>query len=166
MRTRNIDSYQKKWQDKVNYLSELLSFLESQHPEGIALKKVAEKLDCSAQHVSQLFIKDDTKLSTIVKIVACYGYELHLFFPEKNYLYGDKPAPHRLFPDAGLLSGLANYINDSNMTANSVSNMTGLSFDIVNGALTKGDIKISNLYAITDALGINIYWQYEKIIDR
>lgn len=162
MRTRNVVSYKKKWQDKVNYLSELLSFLESQYPEGIAVQKVADRLDCTAQYVSQIFTKDDAKLSTVTKIAACHGYDLHLYFPERTYIFGDKPAPHRLFPGAGMLSGLANYINDSNMTANSVSKLSGLSFEVVNSALTKGDIMMSNLYAITDALGISIHWQFIK----
>ena len=162
MNTRKGSSYRKRWQSSVNYMSELLAFLERQHPEGVAVQKVAQRLGCTSQHVSQLFIKDDAKLSTVCRIAECYGYELRLFFPVKTYIFGDKPAPHREFPKAGLMAGLANYINDSNMTAHSVSKMAGLSFEVVNLALNRGDIKLSNLYKITDALGISMYWQFDK----
>lgn len=160
--TKTRSSYRKRWQSNVNYMGELLAFLERQHPDGIAVLQVAERIGCTGQYVSQLFIKDDAKLSTVARIVSCYGYELHIFFPVKTYIFGAAPPPHRAFPNAGLLAGLANYINDSNMTAHSVSRMSGLSFEVVNFALTRGDIKLSNLYTITDTLGISMHWQFVR----
>lgn len=160
-------SYKKKW-PKQN-LGELIAFLDRQHPEGINLSDVSDVTGMSVKALSYIFIHDDMKLSMAEKFYRCYGYELQLLFPMKDYsMYGIVGAPtiiqkRREYPNAGNLQGLVTYMNDSNMSPNALMTKMGKNVSILLRALKKGDIFISTLYEILDELNIDILWNTKKI---
>lgn len=157
-------SYKKSWPRKN--LGALVNFLEEQHPEGINLYVVADKLGITEQAVSYIFVKDDMKLSRAQEIAAAYGYSIMLYFPEKTYPEGIIPPPMKYkFENAGQLSGLVKYISDCNYSIGFVSKMIGMNPQMILTAFKKGEIFISNLYSIVNALGINVIWKFYKIND-
>lgn len=154
--------YRKRWPRKN--LGELLNFLEGLHPQGLSLNELSGELGLTVGALSNLFMRDDLKLSRAEYIVSAYGYRLRLFFPVKTYPEGITPPVYtRKFDKAGNITGLAKYIYDSNWTINSVSKEIGIWPSILTNAFNKGDILLSNLYRITDALGIYFIWEYDKI---
>lgn len=158
-------SYKKRWPGKN--LGELLNFLEDRHPDGISLKSLSAELGMTIGAISNIFIRDDLKLSKAEEIVRAYGYELHLFFPVRTYPVGfTPPQSDRSFENAGNIAGLAKYIYDSNWTINSVSKNMDIYPTVLTNAFTKGDILLSSLYKITDALGICFFWRFEKLEDK
>lgn len=160
--TRKINA--KHWPRKN--LGELLTFLEGQHPDGMAINDIAQKLGVTQQSVSGMFMKDDIKLSRAESIAEAYGYQLKLFFPKRENILGLTPPPSLLkekdFPNIGNLAGLYRYLLDSNITLNSISTRIGMSFGVIQRAFSKGDIFISTLYEIAKELKIEVYWTFEN----
>ena len=152
----------KSWPRKN--LGELLNFLDRIHPEGLSLGVISSEIGMTVAGVSNLFMMDDMKLSKAEGIAKAYGYELHLFFPVRNYsAFAIQPSYTRTFETAGNLEGLARYIYDSNWTINSVAHGMRKSPTMLSNAIRTGDILLSNLYKVTDSLGIYFFWKFEKI---
>lgn len=154
--------YKKSWPRKN--LGELVNFLEKMHPEGLALKALSDKIGITQQGLSSLFSRDDTKLSRAEKIAKCYGYTLKLYFPIRTFpIEGiTVPPPKKIYRNAGNLSGLVRYINDSNYNIGYVANLIKAYPSLLNHAFESGDIQISKLYQILDALNICAIWKFEK----
>lgn len=153
--------YTKSWPRKN--LGELLNFLEQMHPEGISLKALSAKLGMTPGAISNIFMRDDMKLSKAESIVRAYGYELKLFFPTRTFPEGITPPQHgKTFDTAGNLQGLARYIYDGNRTINYVAHSMGMYATMLSNSIKKGDIFLSKLYNVTDSMGICFYWKYIK----
>lgn len=151
----------KRWPRKT--LGELLNFMEQFYPEGISLAKLSGDLKVSPQAVSNMFRRDDMRLSKACEIVSSYGYELHLYFPIKRLESGYTPVPpSRQFPNAGNLSGLVKYIQDSEYPISFVAEQANIAASTVARAFDYGDIQLSTLYRIVDALSIYVNWQFIK----
>lgn len=152
-------AHRKRWPGKN--LGEVLGFLESIFPEGVSGRTLAEDLGVTPQSVSGLFSKDDMWLSKAEEIARIYGHELRIFFPlRKQYEWFTPPPPRQEFPNAGNLSGLVQYINDSGWTVSHAANVIGRTPTSLFRALNKGDIRISYLNDILDALGICAIWKF------
>lgn len=163
MKTR--PTYKKKWPSKN--LGELVNFLYDRHPEGIRIKELAERLDTTPQNISWMFTRDDMKLSKAEAIAGAYGYALHLYFPLKEVLgMTASSAQRRSFPNAGNLSGMVQYIYDSNYSINFVSIQMGKSPELLTRAFNSGDMQISTMYRVIDTLGIYVIWEFQKIEDE
>lgn len=157
---RQRPSYKKSWPGKT--LGELLNFLNERHPEGIYIKEVAARLGTTCQNISWMFSKDDMKLSKAEEIANRYGYTLRLYFPLRTYMNGiTVPPARRVFPNAGNLSGLVQYIYDSNYSINFVALQMNCSPSLLARAFNTGDVLLSTMYRITDQLGINVIWSFE-----
>ena len=154
--------YIKKWPRKT--LSEVLNFLEMVHPEGLNIRILAQELGMTPGSVSNLFRRDNMKLSKVEKIAEAYGYQVRLLFPTKTYPEGITPPKHgKTFKNAGKLTGLAMYIYDSNRNIHFVSREMKMYSTMLNNAFSSGDILLTNLYKVTDHLGIVFLWRFEKI---
>lgn len=151
--------YQKNWPRKN--LGELVNFLDKQYPDGFSLAELSEKTHMTNQNISQMFRRDDMKLSRAEKIASDYGYRLRLFFPEKEIMGLDYSHKKRDFPNAGNLSGLVKYIADSNISINFMSQRIGRANIVLTNAFAKGDIFISTLYEIIKNLNIEVIWSFE-----
>ncbi len=155
------EAYNKNWPRKN--LGELANFLDRQYPQGIVLKDMAARTATTVQNLSQMFVRDDMKLSRAEGIVRAYGCRLMLYFPEKARLGLDySPKVLRPFPNAGNLAGLARYIADSNISINHMSQRIGRANSVLTTAFTRGDIFISTMYSILANLGIDVIWSFEK----
>lgn len=152
-------SYIKKWPAK--HLSELVAFLEKQHDDNLSIKDVANRTGMTIQYISFLFRKDDMKLSRAENIAKAYGYTLKLYFPQREWKY--EGPNRREFPNAKNLSGLVQYMNDSNKTVNSLSQELRISNGVLTKAFNNGDIFISMLYTVVEMLNIEFIWSFEKI---
>lgn len=151
----------KRWPRKN--LGELLNFLEERHPDGLSLQALAEKMKMERGGVSNMFRKDDARLSKAEEIARLYGYELKLFFPVRRYDDGYVPQKPKLrFDNAGNLSGLVKYIQDSEYSLPFVAERIGISPNVLHRAFRKGDIKISTLNAIIDEFGLCAIWKFIK----
>lgn len=149
----------KKWPRKN--LGELLNFLEEQHPEGLSLYALAERMKMERGGVSNMFRKDDMKLSKAEEIARRYGYELRLFFPIRRYDDGYIPQPPKIqYNNAGNLSGLVKYIQDSEYSVSFVAEKTGVAPIVLHHAFKTGNIKISTLNALLDHLGLCVIWKF------
>lgn len=155
-------TYTKKWPKKT--LAELVSFLEERHPEGLALKTVSEEIGVTPQALSSMFCKDDARLSRIEQIAETYGYTLRLFFPLKTFPVEGivVPPPKRTYANAGNLAGLVRYINDSNYSIKYVSELVPVYPSMLTRAFETGDIMVSKLYRVADALNICFIWKFIK----
>jgi len=160
MARKNV--YAKHWPAKN--LADLINFLERTHPEGLVLKDIAQETGISHQHLCQMLMRDDMRLSRVEEIAETLGYTLRLFFPQKVFPYG-RPAHlsqrNREFPNAGNLAGLVRYINDSGMTVFHMSQRIGRANNVIKNAFETGNIAVSTLLDITDNLGITIEWSFE-----
>ena len=155
-------TYKKKWPGKN--LGHLIHFLEDRYPQGLSIYTMSKDFQITPQAVSNLFVNDDMKLSKAEWIARLYGYELRLFYPKRTYSFEHEPIkPKRSFPNAGNLAGLVQYIFDSNVSPSHVAQKINLYSGALNRAFEKGDIMLSTLNATTDALGIHVFWQFEKI---
>ena len=154
----------KKWPRKN--LGELLNFLEEQHPDGISLNDLAEKMDMERGGVSNMFRKDDARLSKVEQIARQYGYELKLFFPVRHLEEGYIPRPPRIhYENSGNLAGLAKYMQDSEFSFPLIADGIGVSPGVLHRAFRSGDIKLSTFNALIDMLGICVIWKFLKIND-
>ena len=157
-------AYIKSW-PRQN-LAELLQFLEQRHPGGLKLRDFSERSGLTQQYASSIFRRDDMRLSLAEKIADTYGYQLKLYFPQKEYKFGIVPEGlskyRKDYPNAGNLSGLAKYMQDSMRTINSLSEAVGLNYSVIKDAFNKGDIYISTLYKILKNLNIQVLWSFEK----
>ena len=147
-------------------LEEVVSFLRTQHPgeRGLA-RAVSERLGITVQAVSAVFRKDDASLAWIGKVAAAYGFQLRLSFPEIAQKGGrmlDKVAAIN-FPNAANLSGLVECVKRSNMTINALSRRINVHYVTIERAFETGDIKISVMKRIAQALGIRIQWTWAQI---
>ena len=157
-----VKTKRKKWPGKN--LEELIDFLEGIYPNGIAIEQVAERIGTTPQAVSNIFRRDDMKLSRAEDFARAYGYELKLFYPVNTNPEEITPeSPVETYPNARNLNGLVKYINESKYTVASVAQRTGVHSTTITSAFRKGDIKISLLYEVLDALGIYVFWRFNKI---
>ena len=151
----------KKW--PANNLGELITFLDRFYPDGIPLCGVADRLNTTEQAVSNMFRRDDMKLSKAEEIASAYGYTLRLFFKERTYIDGYVPRkPRWEYPDAGNLAGLVKYIQDSEYSIAFVAEKSRMSPLSIRKAFLRGDMMISRIIGIVDNLGIFVSWQFEK----
>ena len=151
-------TYKKRWKGKV--LGELLNFLREQHTDGVSIRAVANVLGTTPQCVSAMFVKDDTKLSKVEWIVNKYGYRLSLSYPASDR--SDAPVPKQYRTDNNL-GGLIKYVFNEGWKISNLSVLTHLNLEVLNRAFSTGDIKMSTLFNITDSLGIDIIWAFNKI---
>lgn len=157
--------YKKKWPRKI--LGELANFLEGFCPDGGSLQDLSEKISCSEAWISGVFCKDDMKLSKAEDIVRRLGYELNLFFPQAEFGPGQNPPkPRYVFANAGNLAGLIKYINDNEYKLSMVAWWTHVNEPVIRNAFAKGDILLSTLYAMVEAMGIDMIWDFQKIDDK
>ena len=157
---KNI-SKKKKW-PRQN-LGELVSFLEMQYPEGLTIEAIAQRLGVTPQGVSNLFRKDDMKLSRAEEIAKIYGYKLVIYYPVRVYNDGYVPCtPIHSYPNAKNLSGLVKYIQDSEYYVSFVAEKSGMNPITLLNAFKKGDIQLSRLNAVLDTLGIWAKWTFVK----
>ena len=155
-------SNKKSWPRIV--LNELITFIEQQHGYLPSLKEISEKTGLSVNNVSAMFIKDDMKLSRAEEIIRAYGYELKLFFPLKEYPHDwGKHSTRREFDNSGNLTGLVQYLKDSNITINHLRMRIGCHHSVIDQAFNSGNISLSYLYKIVENLNINVLWIYEKM---
>ena len=68
-----------------------------------------------------------------------------------------------VYPDAGNLTGLVEYVRQKNQTINRFSQEVGMNYRIIERAFKKGDIKISTLKYIERRLGIKVTWDWDRI---
>ena len=158
-----LETYRKHWPRKN--LGDLVNFLEEQYPEGLSLAALAEEFQVTKGSISNMFNKDDMKLSKAEAIARHYGYELKLFFPLKRYPEEYMP-PVRIketFPNAGNLMGMYIYIRDCGMRLVDAARRCDLTKKVLQEALTKGDIQISVLNKFLDGFEICAIWKFNKI---
>ena len=149
----------KKWPRKV--LGELANFLEQFYPNGLSLTGVAKDLGTTPQAISNMFRRDDMKLSKAEEIANIYGYQLKLYYPVRIFNDGyTPPSPVKLYPNAGNLTGLVKYIQDSEWSVTFVAEQNGLSTSTLTTAFTRGDIQLSTLYQVLDCLGMWVSWKF------
>lgn len=152
----------KKWPRKN--LGELIDFLEKVNPEGISLHTLAEKFSVTRASISNMFNKDEMKLSKAEEIARLYGHSLTLFFPQRVHKDGFvPPPPKREFPNAGNLTGLVKYIQDSDYSIAWVAEVNGFSPNVLTRAFENGDISIRTLKRINDNLGLCVIWKFEPL---
>lgn len=157
-------SLKKKWPRKN--LGELINFIESKETDGLTLDALSQRLGVSKGSISNVFCHDDMKLSRAEEISSIYGYRLSIYFPTPYYGFEDGMEPcekKRAFPNAGNLTGLINYIQQSDLTISYAAVKTGVSPNVLYRAFNTGDIMISTLNRCTDALNIRTIWEFEKI---
>ena len=152
--------YKNQWPRRN--LSEIIRFLESVNPQKMTLKIISEKIGTTEQNLSNIFIKDDMKLSRAMKIAEVYGYELTLLFPKWKD-YGIPPLHKKNeYPNAGQLKGLIEYTYNANCTIHKIAKMTGIDDNCIRQAFQTGDIRLSFLYRIMAELNIDAKWNFTK----
>lgn len=155
----------KKWPRKI--LGELINFLEEMTPEGISLLAISGRTGASPSSISNAFVRDDMKLSKAEEIASRYGYALKLFFPVRRHEDGYVPAkPKKEYPDAGNLTGLIKYIQDSEYSITFVAERNDISPNVLNRAFKSGDISLNTLYRVLDSLNLCVIWRFEKTNDK
>ena len=142
----------------ANNLREVLTFLETQHADGVTLHAVSEVLGVTPQNLSTIFHKDDVHLSWVERLANAYGYSLHLVFPTHPTETNDG----FICPDAGNLSGLIRYAHYQNRTIYSISHMIDCDYSVISKAFREGDIRLSILQKILKEWGITILWEWKK----
>ena len=148
-------------------LGEIVNFLEKIHPEGLSLATLSQEMGITKQEISRKFVKDDMKLSKAEEIARVYGCALNLYFTERERLCDIyKPVKKMDFPNAGNLSGLIKFIYDSNYSVSYACRLADMNYNILLKALKCGDIQISYLYKLSNALGIEILWLFERQKDE
>lgn len=154
-------SYKKHWPRKT--LGEVINFLEERHPEGLKIDDISRNIGLTPQGVTNMFMRDDMRLSKAEKIIEAYGYKLRLYFPVRRDKGLNETTIKRDFPKAGNLGGLVRYIKDSGYSIKFVSELSHNYPSVITRAFDTGDIMLSTLQDITDTLGITTVWKFEKI---
>ena len=153
-------SYTKnKWPRKN--LGEIINFLEQIYPEGISIDVLSKKLGVTKGSVSNMFVHDNMKLSKAEEISRIYGFSLSLFFPKRHY--GDDYEPPKTrydFPNAGNLTGLVRYFQDSGYSLSLVAEKNHISPNVLTRAFRSGDINLKTLNNILDELGLCVIWKF------
>lgn len=158
----NIARIKRKTWPRKN-LGEVCNFLDKVYPGGYSLQDLARDFDTSPQAVSNWFRRDDMTLAHAEEIGRIYGYGLTLYFPTRNFNDGYIPGePTRKFNNAGNLTGLIKYIQDSEWSIAFVAEQTGVANQTLTRAFEKGNIRLSTLNKIVDGLGLVIQWEYKK----
>lgn len=142
----------------AQHLREVISFISLQHPEGICLSAVSEKIGVSPQAISSLLLRDDTMLSTVEKIAQAYGYTCRLHFPKCQ-----DPLCNAFCQDtskAGNLADLFQYAFDRNYSLLSLSKLIGCNRSVLDRAIQTGDIKLSVMNTIVNVLTISVTWEW------
>ena len=153
--------YNKRWPRKN--LGDLVSFLEEINPQGINVTSLANRLGGSAGNISNMFCRDDMKLSKAEQIARAYGYKLLLYFPKRDPDDTFGVAPFKLnYPNAGNLTGLVEYIRDSGYSITFFSEQSGIGRNILQRAFTNGDISLATLNHILDTMGLCVIWKFIK----
>lgn len=159
------EPYTKHWPRKN--LGEFLNFLDRIYPKGYSLQDLSNVTGMSKQNLSQMFIRDDAKLSKMEALAESFGYSLTLYYPQKTRFLGStNEGSQKHYPNAGNLAGLVKYIQDSNISLNHMSVRVGRSYCLIANAFKNGDIKLSALYEILKNLNINVIWNYEPIDEQ
>jgi lambda repressor-like predicted transcriptional regulator len=155
------DNYRKQWPRKN--LGAFIDFLEERYPDGLSLQKLSEDIGVTVGALSNMFNRDNVKLSRIEEIADKYGYTLKLYFPSRNFADGEKPEPFiKEYHNTGNLYGMYKYIRDSGYSIEFVSEQMDVSNSVVKHALEKGDMQISMLNRFLEACGICCIWKFEK----
>ncbi len=136
------------------HLGFLLEFLRTQHPEGIRVCAVSERVGVSAPTISNFLHKDDAHLSTVQRVFKAYGYSLVLDFRKDTPAGAYKPSEMPV--EAGTLAGLVSILRQLKKTVHSVSLATDVDDSVIKRLFTRGDVKMSTLYRILDAYGISM----------
>ncbi len=140
------------------YLDFLVEFLRTQHPEGIQVCAVSQKVGVSPPTISILLHRDDAHLSTVEKIFEAYGFSLVLDFykvtPVETYRPLEMPA------EAGTLAGLVSILHQLRKTVHSVSLAVEVDYSVIKRLFIHGDVKISTLRRILDAYGITMTYRW------
>jgi len=146
-------------------LKEVISFLSCQHPGGVRVAAVSEKIGITPQAVSAILHKDDTSLSWVEGLAYKYGYTLRLEYtlPKCMQDKGDSNASE-LYPNAGNLIGLACYVVSRGFTINSLANNLNMNYRVVERALKTGNIQLVTLYKMLNQLDIKVKWVWEPIL--
>lgn len=138
---------------------EVQAFLEARHP-GFTLESAAKDLKVTPQALSQM-LQRGMLLSSAEHIAHVYGYVLELDWPVKTYPNGYIPSqPKHEVKAKGNLRGLARYLRDAHLSANCVAKAAGVSPATLYHALATGNIRLSVLKRISDALGITPKWNW------
>ena len=155
------DNYRKQWPAKN--LGPLINFLEQRYPEGLSLMRLSQDLGVTVGALSNMFNRDNIKLSKAEEIARCYGYKLTLFFPVRTFYGDDKPKPFiREFENTGNLYGMYKYIRDSGYSIEFIAEKMDVSHGVIKHALEKGDIQITMLNRFLNTCGICCIWKFEK----
>ena len=150
------------WPEKN--LKELISFLSCQHPGGIRVRAVCEKVGITPQAVSAILHKDDTSLLWVEKLACKYGYKLRLEYtiPKCMQDKGDQDATKQ-YPNAGNLAGLASYATSRGFTINTVAKHLNMNYRVVGRALKTGNIQLSTFHSILNRLDIEVEWVWDPV---
>lgn len=144
-------------------INEVISFIEERNGGHFSEIEVARVLNVTPQAISQMKVKDNMRLSKAEHIAECYGYRLVLAWPNWSEKSGIEPLERKKVHDgAGNLSGLEQYILDSNRTIGSAAQMANIGRGILYRAFSTGDIMLRDLTVLSESLGIEAKWEWIK----
>lgn len=144
-------------------LKEVISFLSRQHPGGMRVVSVSEKVGITPQAISSTLKKDDASLSWVEGIASKYGFCLRLEYtiPECLSSHGGLQA-FEVHPNAGSLMGLAIYAVSRGWSINAFARYVGINYRVIERAFKTGDIKITTLKEILEKLNIQVEWIWRQ----
>lgn len=152
----------KKW--PAENLSELVTFLDEMNPNGIAVRDMSRRTGLTQQYISWMMMRDDCKLSTAIRIALDYGYRLEIVAPEgKKPWEPVKNFKHKDFPNAGPLSGVADFLNTEQINLSEAARRAKISRTGFELALKRGDAMVGTIKRIAAGLGIYLEWKFIKI---
>lgn len=165
--TRTGAAHRKNWEGRN--LRELIGFLDALYPEGVSLSTLSAATGTTRQNVSQLFRSDDMRLSEAQRIVGAFGFRIVLYFPIWEQVTGIAPKQKNKerknpYPNAGQLTGLCEYMLDMNRNISYLAREAGYSYGMIRRAFDTGDIKISSLRRLAEALHMpGFIWRFEPL---
>ncbi len=140
-------------------LGEVIAFLSRQHPDGITIRAVSERMNITPQAVSARLKSDDASLSWVENLAQKYGYVLIFrWYVSECAGLNHIENPADKFPHARNLLGIAQYAVSYNMSINALASKLSMNYRVVERALKTGDIKISTLTAVIKKLNIRVEW--------
>lgn len=152
--------YNKKWPKKN--LSELVSLLENEYPEGVKLDNLSKRVGMTKQYLSYMFKNDKMSLAIAERITNKLGYELKLYFPELHDI-PKHPEVMKEYPNAKNLSGLVNLLSQKNISIHYMSTRINKADSVLKRAFETGNIRLDILYTIADNLNIDFVWDFNRI---